>query len=49
MKKFLGFMMAIAVVGVILGGCSSEENTDNTMDNTTAPADGGGNGANGNL
>jgi hypothetical protein len=50
MKKFLGIMMAIAVVGVMLGGCAAEENTDNTMDNTTTPADGGGDGgANSNL
>lgn len=36
MKKFLGLMMAIALVGAMVGGCNSaEENTDNNAPATT--------------
>ncbi len=41
MKKIFVLMMAVAALGAVLGGCAGEENADNTMDNTTAPADGG--------
>lgn len=41
MKKILLMMTAVAALSAVLGGCASEENTDNAMDNATAPTDGG--------